>query len=184
MFLKRYAGWWDRFGGTGPVYCVPAEVIEALSAPAVRGIEERRTVPPLISEEDAAAERTLLDVCWGFSTTTVGVMDGKPIDYQLLADTEPLDNRDGDMRAPAVARIVSSLNGQCAVEEAKARREAIRHQLVGYAGRLTFDPQYQGEKTALEARWKALDSPPALPFEAGGHVPPADPGYVDRAVSR
>jgi hypothetical protein len=47
------------------------------------------------------------------------------------------------------------------------------HQQIGYAGWLTTNAQYQGEKSALRRRWLELSTPVPLPFLANLHDGPA-----------
>ena len=68
------------------------------------------------------------------------------------------------------------------LEALESRLEAIHHQLLGYVGKITFDPQYQSEIADLRARWSSLpDRPPRtlaanlayqppIPIQGGGRA--------------
>lgn len=181
-FRERHAAWLDRVGGRRPVYTLPQEAVGALARGVLNEDKAHRHIRPLIGDEDAEAERDIRDTCRSFSATTVGVWEGGPVDYAPLAASEPTSGpTDQEMEAMGWARHVSPEKARASLAEAEGRRGDISHQVLGYAGRLTFDGQYRGELAALKARWEGLSRPPQMPFTAGVATRPPTPVISPKA---
>src|SRR5262249_37934987 len=148
-FLDRYAAWWGRVGARGPVYALPREVIDELALEAPARYRGTHPIRPLIAREDAEAEHDFLATCIGQSSTIVGVWDRSPIDYPLPvwqaelavppAFSLMLEEYLNDLSR---ARDVPPETVRSTLSEATRIADEVKHQLLGYVGRLTFDEQY------------------------------------------
>jgi hypothetical protein len=163
-FAKKYRGWWDRVGGAGPVYALPREIIESLAKGSAAKHPASR---PLITMEDDWTERVFLRVCKRFLGVTVGVWDGNPIDYPLLAEPAvPALPPDSLLTALVSDEGASLQEIKRQLEPGFRRLGGMHHQMLAYVGFITFDGQYRGEIAALRARWANLPERPPLPLDA------------------
>jgi hypothetical protein len=164
-FVEKHRSWWDRFGGDGPVYALPREIIESLAKAIEPSDSDHRASKPLITGKDARAERAFLRVCQTFQS--LGVWDGKPIAYPLL--TEPAIPRvPPDSLIPDEWLADGRSRREVKLLLEKLYRELGQHhqQMLGYVGRLTLNKQYRDERSAIRGRWASLPDRPSLPIDA------------------
>lgn len=159
-FLAIHEEWWRRFG-PGPVYSLPEPVIRHLAKTRNSKHRPRRA---LINSTDKEAEHAFRGACQQFRIGTVGVWDGNPIRYDLLAPTP---------RLPEVSKEqAAALGWDYSPSHAALQREydhratPWRRRLLGYVGYLTFDRTYQAERDAIKSRWLALAIRPSFPLYA------------------
>jgi hypothetical protein len=174
-FLGMHRTWWHRYQDAGPAYLLPAQVLRRLQS-ASSGDAIHHTRPAVISLEDASAENAFRETCRQYSSDTTGVWDGRPISFGLLSPPLPalaiapelLEtwNRNGASHA-MVERVLQSAAPQCS---------QVQRRLLGFAGYLNCNKQYQSEKRMLQDRWSRLREPPTFPFLANTHDQP--PQYV------
>jgi hypothetical protein len=175
-FVKEFGGWWDRVGGDGPVYALPSEIIESLAKGTGPSDSDHRASKPLITMKDAWAERAFLRVCKGFQSVTVGVWDGEPIAYPLLAEpaVPPLPP-DWLISASWLAESMSLPEAKLLLEKAYREMGPHHQQMLGYVGWLTLNEQYRDERSAIRARWASLPDRPSLPIDANVADRPPEP---------
>jgi hypothetical protein len=120
----------------------------------------------LIGDKDAAAESAFAEACRRHLTSTVGVLDGIPINYLHLAEHLPPP-------PPTCLEEMGSVGQKldAALKSHLHRLSLDHHQFLGRVGFLTFDLQYRRERTALQARWLALPDRPPLPLTLGPALP-------------
>jgi hypothetical protein len=183
-FLTQHQPWWEQVGRDGPVYALPDAARDALteSARAISG--RHRSKKPLLTEGEAAAEKAFLVLCREYAADAVGVWDGLPVHYPPLGPPPP------PVLSPALfqrlgwgqGRALEGVNA--ALSELMRRADQARHQLLGYAGWLTFNPDFQAEKATLRAQYAGLEVRPSWPLSASTHdrqpvpVPPEEAGTV------
>src|SRR5262249_32939738 len=85
-FLASHPIWHDTVSQGDPVYWLPEEVVKALSRSVVSAGRRTQTRRPVITQEEAAAEKAFRECCQGFSHSAVGVWQGQPVRYGLLGD--------------------------------------------------------------------------------------------------
>jgi hypothetical protein len=175
-FVKKYRGWWDRVGGDGPVYILPEEIIESLAKGIEPSDSDHRASKPLITMEDARAERVFLRVCKRYQSTTAGVWDGQPINYPLLTEPAIPPIPPDSVISRSWLAEGGSLD-KAKLQLKKLYREMGRHhqQMLGYVGWLTLNKQYRDERSAIRDRWASLPDRPSLPIDANVADRPAEP---------
>lgn len=173
QFRKQHGIWWrERAGETqSPVYTLPNFVVTALSAESKARGNNRRT-KRLLSATDEQAERRFREACESFLPDTVGVWRDQPVRYPNLSDVEPnlgVDDKQTHMLMESgltEQQIQASLN--------QLQPEIVRtcHQLLGYAGFLTFNKQFIEERKALQKLWQELPSDSVLPQTSASLLAP------------
>jgi len=150
-FVEEYPQWVERRTEDRPVYLIPVTILEHIA----RHRQKRKT---LITRADLAAEKAFGALCGSFSPTTVGVWDGRPLNYQLplLRDAIPFP-LGCDIAQMFPDKSESLLTDT--LEKLQKNLAAIAHQQLGYAGILMFGGKYgefRAEKRALHAKWASL----------------------------
>lgn len=74
--------WYERWPAEAPHYALPLEVVTSLSLPGE--VSRRRSAQNLFTKKDLAAELNFSKCCRSWSSDTVGVWDGIPIQHALL----------------------------------------------------------------------------------------------------
>jgi hypothetical protein len=91
-----------------------------------------------------------------------------PIDYGYFVEMDLTSvTTDRHLKQIGLTQGVHSASPAQRLIEAESLQNKTSKQLLGYAGRLTFNPQYRGELAALKARWETLLAPPDFPLKAG-----------------
>jgi hypothetical protein len=143
---------------------LPKEVIAELtkSKPAFgRLIKAKHS---LLVPEEVEAENAFAKVCQDHGDDVVGVWDGRPIHYPLFVHT-PLPLLSQELMHAAKWDQLVTPNDICvsaSAEKAIEKADPDRHQQLGYAGKLTFDADYQHERNRLIEAWRTL--PVSLPW--------------------
>lgn len=171
-FLAAHGPWWDRHQATGPAYALPEPVVRRLGEAQSYKDTQHRTRHALLSEDDVATEMAFGEACAKFGTSTVGVYNGRPIQFSLLGSPPPPMSTSVLMEQLGWDRILLRAAGVSDLQRAHEQTDQARHRLLGFAGYLTFDKQYQLEKRPLQERWAALDVQPLFPFRANIHDQP------------
>jgi hypothetical protein len=168
-FCSRCAGWWSRVRSDDPVYAVPETVIDELVR-GTKGVGKQiRGRRPLLSPEKAEAERAFLAACLAYAPDTVGVWDGRPVQYPLFRKTASPRISEQLIRQMKWDEYVPIKSVNSGLEQLAEKADAVRRQQLGYAGAVTFDADYQAERTRLMGRWRLLPVPPPLPIWANTH---------------
>jgi len=155
------------------VYVLPAPAVHHLGEARPSGDTEHRARRALLSEAEVAAEEAFRQTCEEYGTSTVGVHNGCPVLFSLLCSPPPLRSI-----APELvdrlgwAQILPSGTVDARLQGAQKQSEQARRRILGFAGYLTFNEQYQAEKESLQERWAALDVQTPLPFRANVHDQP------------
>lgn len=170
-FAAAHRDWVGRFAsGPDPVYHLPVEVVSHLARTTTRsgaGWSSR----PLISAQDAKAELAFAALCRESGPDVVGVRHCSPIRYDLFTDDPAPLTREA-FRDVAGERPGFTYEAyQRTLRAGERRLTETRHQLRGWAGRITLDPDYRAGLEDLRQRDDAL----------GGVLPwPLSPGSLAR----
>src|SRR5262245_1452419 len=180
-FLAAHPTWQIIVSRDEPVYCLPDEVIRSLFQLKVGRGPRAPKRPAVITLEEATAEKAFRECCQGFSDSVVGVWQGQPVRYGLLGDHGVPDLSEDDIRAMGWDRYLQPGAVPAALRAVGVKADGVRHQMVAYAGRLTFHKAYREEVKARRRRWDALEVKPPWPLVAstGDQQPiPVVPGWV------
>jgi hypothetical protein len=150
---------------------LPVEVVEELSRVILPTDASHRPSRSFIDDRDVESERDFLATCKQDSKATVGVWDCSPVRYGLLVERQAAFNISGQDFAELWAGLVPPEQFRTQMELMEQQSAGSNGQLLGYVGRLTFDPQYRRERAELEARWWALVPPTAAPYRGPRGVP-------------
>jgi hypothetical protein len=168
-FCSGRTDWWSQVAEGGPVYTLPETVIDELVR-ATKGVGKQiRGQRPLLGPEEAEAERAFLAACLAYAPDTVGVWDGRPVQYPLFRKTESLRISEQLMRQMKWDEYVPIKSVNSGLEKLAEKADAVRRQQLGYAGAVTFDADYQAERTRLMGRWRSLSVPLPWPLWANTH---------------
>lgn len=140
-FKSRHRHWFAAHGGDSPIYQLPRATTAALRHP-------RPHKPPILQDEDAAAELDFASLCERLHS--LGVWNGQMLSYSYLMPRVPLPD-EANMRrfGYSNALIVQCRQAELAVGDAERR-------LKGYAGWLVCEPQFLSERDALKGSWQML----------------------------
>jgi hypothetical protein len=121
----------------------------------------------MISGEDVAAEDAFRLLCERYGTGTIGVWHERPVRFDLLLPALPAPSISPEL----IARLKWAPNSytESTRQLIDERNEQMRRRLLAYAGYVTFHSDYQKEKEALRAMWRALSCRPAFPLVANVH---------------
>jgi hypothetical protein len=163
-FAGAHADWLKRHSELDPIYALPECVTTHLSesTKAIPG-KRIRAKKAIIEARDTDAERAFLKLCRDWGPDTVGVWMDRPIQYQLLLQTEASFDFPTELRESFCEENNISLKQlEAGLAACKARLDPAAHQMLGFAGRLTFDKQYRGDLAALKGMWDRLQQKPSL----------------------
>jgi len=157
QFLKRHESWWNRRVDQPqePVYTLPKFVVTALSAESKK-IGNNRATKRLLSATDEQAENSFRKSCESFLKDTVGVWRDQPVRYPYLFDVEPNLGVDDKQIRMLMEQGLTEQQIQDSLRKLEPKGVGIRHQLLGYAGFLTFNRQFIEERTVLQKSWQGL----------------------------
>lgn len=125
-----------------------------------------RALAPIVSHDEKEVELDFIDTCKRVSPATVGFWRGQPIEYPLLVlAANPADEETSTNNLQSAIGLQTRLNSL--LLEASPYLVWDAHQMLGYAGRVAFDPQYRDECAMLKRRFDALTAPPQFPLVVG-----------------
>jgi len=146
-FLDRHGGWWSRVNNGGPVYTVPAKVVDEISTSKPASGNSRRQ-KAIISSEDAEAERDFRQLCADFA---VGVWASIPILYPLLR--EPVAVKGARLNADQ--EIGTSRANPISLTETV---EESAEQALHFVGTLILNSEYIADRDELRIQTNAACS--------------------------
>jgi hypothetical protein len=164
QFLEQHGIWWrERVRETQkPVYTLPNFVVIALSAESKARGNYRKT-KRLLSATDEQAERSFREACESFLPDTVGVWRDQPVRYPNLFKVELNLGVDDKQTHMLMESGLTELQIKASLNQSQSEIFKTRHQLLGYAGFLTFNEQFIEERKILQKLWQGLPSDSVLP---------------------
>src|ERR1017187_4868931 len=84
-FLKAHPGWYSSMNEEHGVYLIPEPIIKELAAPQ----RSHRASAALLNKTEADTERAFHEMCNKFSPYMIGVWQGSPLIFPLLAPLWP-----------------------------------------------------------------------------------------------
>lgn len=170
-FVERHPAWVERLPIGESVYILPEPIVEELASP--RG--GHRLLRPLISKQDADAERDFARTCEQAGPWVVGVCAEGPLHFPLLFESwndtaKSFGATDGnDQAVDGEAELESSVDDKAELEvirRDRAEAKAISDQIVvdhqrqlAYAGLLSFHQPYRLELEQLKEKWRSWPEP-------------------------
>jgi hypothetical protein len=141
QFRTEHEAWWTRVATGDPAYRLPEQIIAELAKDA------GKRKPPLLEPEEVSAERAFLRLCERRGDDVVGIWHGSAVHYPMFVSVT---------RPPLSEEFISAANWGVSLKDIEAettdaigKMDGDRHQQLGYAGELTFDEDYQKERTRL-----------------------------------
>jgi hypothetical protein len=164
----EHGQWLESLQDSDVLYALPPDFIEFMAKSQKHLRCEKhshkisfRTQPALLSTEEAAAERSLYDLCEHHHCDCVGIAYGVPILYPLITQAlafpelsvDDINNLKwtGDIEPEKQSRLVNNT-----FEYFEKRVPEIQFHLTAYAGWLICNEAFRRERDGLRAKWEAL----------------------------
>jgi hypothetical protein len=166
-FQTQHATWTAGIGAAEPAYTLPDVIIDSLA----------RT--KILTPDEADSEHAFRRMCQDYSGTTVGAWNSQPVDYPPLTEVPAnFGVSDELIKKLNWAKFVAPAAIQAQLKELQGKSAAARHQMIGYAGKITFADQYQHELADLRTAWCGLKVGPSFPLQASTGDQPAVASHV------
>ncbi len=173
----EYPNWWTKFSVGEPIYCLPIEVINALSRtfnPPPGGEHYRKN--RLISEEDQNAEIALRQICMRYASAVgLGRTASGLVCCPGLLESDEYERRKTSFLAAVREQFPEWGSEGPNGEDAEAlfhklldRSAGAESQLLGIAGVFILNPTFREERKRLFDQWKTLEVP--LPLDLDSSV--------------